>query len=98
MEKDKSRGRKHIQDKHKYKGNTVKNPKHVPLPTKPVLESNEDRYVEDKSNSHSFQLSSSTDFAILSKTPISRGHHFSSKVINSLLMKQKQRLPVICFQ
>nr|CAH7733095.1 unnamed protein product [Callosobruchus chinensis] len=74
MEKDKSRGRKHIQDKRKYKGNTVKNPKHVPLPTRPVLESNEDRYVEEKQDSLSFQLSSSTDFEILSKTPISKEH------------------------
>ncbi|XP_030763809.1 uncharacterized protein LOC115888276 isoform X2 [Sitophilus oryzae] len=45
---DKSRGRDHIKNKAKYKGNTKKNPKYVPSKSKPNLESNWDRYDEEE--------------------------------------------------
>ncbi|CAG9762773.1 unnamed protein product [Ceutorhynchus assimilis] len=79
MEKDKSRGLKHIKDKRKYKANSTKNPKYLPQPQKPkpILGSNWDRYDNQDPEEH--QLSSSTDFAVLSSLPASLGSHFQFK-------------------
>ncbi|XP_050303454.1 uncharacterized protein LOC126741153 [Anthonomus grandis grandis] len=74
MEKDKSRGLKHIKDKRKYKGNSVKNPKYVPTKTQPNLGSNWERY--EHSDEDEKGLTNSTDFKLLSNVPITTGSHF----------------------
>ncbi|KAF7269458.1 hypothetical protein GWI33_017509 [Rhynchophorus ferrugineus] len=80
MEKDKSRGIKHIKGKAKYKDNTKKNPKYVPPKNKPNLESNWDRYTEEVPSRCEKFLTSSNDFAVLSSLPITAGSHFHHKV------------------
>ncbi|KAJ8934246.1 hypothetical protein NQ314_013492 [Rhamnusium bicolor] len=78
MEKDKSRGLKHIRDKRKYKGKSTKDPKHVPVKLKRNLESNLYRY-EKEDDVDGFQLTSNTDFSILASAPITQGHRFQFK-------------------
>lgn len=79
MEKDKSRGIKHVKDKKKYKGNSVKNIKYVPSKSKTNLGSNWDRYESAEEDEHQNKLSTSTDFSLLSNAPISFGSHFQFK-------------------
>ncbi|KAL1506592.1 hypothetical protein ABEB36_005923 [Hypothenemus hampei] len=80
FKKDKSRGIKHLKDKKKYKGNSIKDPKHVPPMQKPKqLDSNWDRYEDEEENEHEHKLSSSTNFSLLANAPVSSGSHFQFK-------------------
>ncbi|CAH0560555.1 unnamed protein product [Brassicogethes aeneus] len=78
MEKDKSRGFKHLQDKKKYKPKPKSNSTTVVTKSKPIkLDSNWDRY--DEEDNDNFELESKTNFSILASNPIIKGSHFQFK-------------------
>ncbi|CAG9863012.1 unnamed protein product [Phyllotreta striolata] len=89
MEKDKSRGIKHIKDKSKYKGNTKKNPKFVPQKQlQPNLGSNWDRYENEEETGEDLGIGIE-DFATFADAPISKGKYFQSKS-DKLLAKETE--------
>ncbi|XP_060531009.1 uncharacterized protein LOC132704782 [Cylas formicarius] len=90
MEKDKSRGLKHIKDKRKYKDNSRKNSKYIPPKHKQIESHNWHRYDKEDLDNYSFSNEinlpthtkndiEATSFELLSHVPISIGGHFESK-------------------
>ncbi|CAG9822508.1 unnamed protein product [Phaedon cochleariae] len=78
MEKDKSRGLKHIKNKQKYKGNSIKKVESVPTKSTPALDSNWDRY-ELEGRDEDFISTHRKDFSTLAAAPIGQGNHFQFK-------------------